>query len=360
MTIEYRQITEQEIRERVRNRYEKNIGELKALHFEELCFMEESMAALGLSNGLFVFLGALIALPLEVSKVRRNLRVCIFSVLMASRECDTYVTPMGLGIKFYTGFTDGTCVITTNFQSDTIHDDAKKLYKSGQPSSIEDAWQRHQNHINDLVAKGKQRNYQLSFDDYAKLTRREDSYMMSSGPFGALGFVDIGSMFLTLLMFICLAIAAVLIFTVLPVIVHNAYPTCKSVENAGQFRWLQRFLIVSACIAFSWLLARVQKNTFTIDAIGTALYGNTPALEGRGYIATKWLVFLILPILPVRSYQIDGEYSKSARPQPDEMHPLHELHWDQVWETIWRFKLGYLLAIAAFLGIGVWLLSQCM
>ena len=86
----------------------------------------------------------LVALPFEVSRIGRNLRASIFFLLLVSRECDTYVSPFGLGLKFYTSFTDGTCVITGNFNSQAINDDREKLYKSAQPCSIEEAWQQHQ------------------------------------------------------------------------------------------------------------------------------------------------------------------------------------------------------------------------
>ncbi|HEX2998407.1 MAG TPA: hypothetical protein VHP14_26515 [Anaerolineales bacterium] len=360
MASEYQQTMEKEIQDRVRSKYSTAIAQLKAFHFEELCFMEESLPALGMSNGFFGLFGVLAALPFEVSRVGRNLRASIFSVLMVSRECDTYAAPSGLGLKFYTSFTDGTCVITGNFNSQPINNDREKLYKFAQSSSIEQAWQYHQNRINGLVAKGKQRKYQLSFDDCAKLMRREDDYMLKSMPFASFGAVDFGSMFLSVIIFLCLLIAAALVFASLPIIVSHAYPACVSVKDLSQFSLLRSFLAVPVCVAFSWLLARVQKNAFALDAIGTELHGNIPSPKGSGYIATKWLVFMFLPILPVRSYQIDGEYSKSFHPNSASMHPLPELHWTQIRETIRHFRLGYFLAVAFWLGLGVWALTKCV
>ena len=360
MASEYQQTTEKKIQDRVRSKYKVNIDQLKALHFEEFCFISETLPALGLSNGLFGLLGVLAALPFEVSRIGGNLSASAFFPLMVSREYDTYVSPLGLGTKFYTSFSDGTCVITANFASQPINDDDEKLYKLAQPCSIEAAWQRHQVRINDLTARGKQRKYQLSFDEYAKLARKEDNYMLKAMPFASVGAVDIGSAFLSTIILACFLAVATLIFLFLPNIVHTLYPACEYVKGMGKPTLPQSFLIVCACIVFSWLLARVQKNAHTLDGIGTAFHGNTPSPDARGYIATKWLVFMFLPLLPVRSYQIEGKYSKFVNTNFDSMQPLHELHWDQVRETLWRFKWWYVLVALLWIGVGAWSLLQCM
>ena len=40
MASEYQQTTEKEIQDRVRSKYRTTIAQLKALNFEELCFVE--------------------------------------------------------------------------------------------------------------------------------------------------------------------------------------------------------------------------------------------------------------------------------------------------------------------------------
>ena len=140
MASQYQPTTDKEIQDRVRAKYRGSIGQLKMLNFEEFCFFNESVKALGLSNGLLGPLGVLGALPNEVMRVGKDLSVSLFFLLLVSREYDTYVSSFALGTKFYTSFTDGTCVITANFDSPKINDDGEKLYKFAQPCSIAAAW----------------------------------------------------------------------------------------------------------------------------------------------------------------------------------------------------------------------------
>jgi hypothetical protein len=180
MASKYHQTTDKEIHDRVRRRYQAVIQQLKELDFTEFCFFSETAQALGLSNGLLGPLGVLAAAPNEVLRIGRDLSANGYYVLLASREYDTYVSPFGLGVKFYTSFTDESCLITANFDSPTINDDQEKLYKVGQPTTVEAAWEQHKARADDMVARGKQRKYPPSFDDFARLAYQEDRYMLRS------------------------------------------------------------------------------------------------------------------------------------------------------------------------------------
>jgi hypothetical protein len=352
MASQYQQTTDKDIQDRVRSKYRGSIGQLKMLNFEEFCFFSESVKALGLSNGLFGPLGVNGALPNEVMRVERDLSVNLFFLVLVSREYDTYVSPFALGTKFYTSFTDGTCVITANFDSPKINDDGEKLYKFAQPCSISAAWKSHQSWVNKLTASGKQRNYHLAFDDFARLARREDSYMLKPKSLTAAIFRDTRSTVLATIIFVALLVAITFLFLVLPSLVHILYPACWSVRNLGRPSLPQSFLITFACIITSWLLARVQNGMYTVNGAGTMLRGQTPLPTSRGYISTKWLVFMFLPLLPVRSYQVFGEYSDAPDKKYYDMQSLDHLHWAQIRETIWEFKWWYVLVALLWIGIG--------
>ena len=179
MPITYQQTTDLDIHDRVRRKHEVIIDELKLLNFQEFYFYGETVGALGFSPwGLAGFLGVLVALFKEVTRVERNLDVTLFNVLMGSRAYATYAGPFGLGVKFYTGFTDGTCVITANFESPAIHDEQEGLYKFALPQSVASAWSMHKDRVNILCADGKQKNEPLSFAGFLKLAQHEDDYMV--------------------------------------------------------------------------------------------------------------------------------------------------------------------------------------
>lgn len=179
MPITYQQTADQEIHNRVRRKHGAIIHELKSLNFAEYYFFGETVGALGFSPlGFSGFLGMLIALFNEVTRVESNLGITLFNIVMGSREYGTYAAPFGLGVKFYTGFTDGTCVITANFKTPAFQDEQAKLYKVAMPPGVADAWFHHKEWVAKLCQEGREKNEPLSFAGYLKLVQREDDYML--------------------------------------------------------------------------------------------------------------------------------------------------------------------------------------
>ena len=360
MAIEYQQATDKEMQDRVRQKYKATIHKLKFLNFEELCFFSETIPAFGLSTGPLGMLGVIAALPNEVSKVERNFSASLFFILMVSREYDTYVAPFGLGVKFYTSFTDGTLVITANFDSPPINDDREKLYKFAQASPIESAWKYHQSQVEHLLAAGKQRRYLLSFHDFVSLTKQEDAYMLKP-KFAARAITsDIPSTIFSGVVSVSLFAGVALMFWSLPRIVHELYPACWFVRNVDKPPLLINFLLIPACIVLSWLLARIQKTPFTIDGVGTRFFGRSPSSDSHGYISTKWLAIIMVPILPVRSYEIIEENLDGLQKMPYLINPLEKLNWAQIRETIGKSIIGYFIFALLLFGFGAWALRECL
>ncbi len=59
-----------------------------------------------------------------------------------------------------------------------------------------------------------------------------------------------------------------------------------------------------AMIVGSWLLARIEPGAYRNAFIGTGYFGAIETSDGK--IFTKWL-YLVLPLLPVRSYHVLDE-----------------------------------------------------
>jgi hypothetical protein len=179
MPITYEQTMDKEIHDRVRHKHAMMINDLKGLNFQELYFFGETVGALGFSPlGLSGFFGMIAALFSEVMKIERNLGITLFNVVMGSRYHATYAAPFGLGVKFYTGFTDATCVITANFNTPAIKQETEKLYKFAMAQSVADAWSIHKDWVDKLCREGQQKNEPLSFAGYLQLVQREDEYMV--------------------------------------------------------------------------------------------------------------------------------------------------------------------------------------
>ncbi|MSQ48622.1 MAG: hypothetical protein EXR78_09630 [Deltaproteobacteria bacterium] len=44
--------------------------------------------------------------------------------------------------------------------------------------------------------------------------------------------------------------------------------------------------------------------TFTFNGIGTTLYGNRDAGPDGSYVTTEWVVFVYVPVFPLRSWRV--------------------------------------------------------
>lgn len=179
MPIKYQQTMDKETIDRVRKRHQQAMQALKSLNFDEYGFFGETIQAFGFSPlGLSGVFGTFFAIFNEVAKVDWNLDVTIFNVAMASRDDSAYAAPFGLGVKFYTSFSDGTCVISANFESAPIRDEQQKLYKFVAAQAIESAWVNHRKQVDAFCMQGKQKIEHLSFAGFLQLTQREDEYMI--------------------------------------------------------------------------------------------------------------------------------------------------------------------------------------
>jgi len=348
MPITYQQTTDKGIIDQVRNKHWLDINELKLLKFEEFCFFGETVKALGFSPlGLKGFLGILIALFKEVTRVESNLNVHVYNVVLASREYATYAAPFGLGVKLYTSFTDGTCIISATFETPAINDKQEKIYKFAAPRSVEATWKHHQAWVDKLIMEGKQKADDLSFANFLQMSQKEDNYMLKNKNTTAGG--ALGPTVLSVIIFMGLLMGIVYLWLVLGSLLQALYPSCLIVSDKTPF--LQMVLITLGCFGVSWGLARIQKDLYLIDGMGTRLFGNLPLPDAQGYISTKWLTFIFLPLLPVRSYHVTREQSNMPDGSSYTLKPLERINWAQVKETMWQSRLWYVVMTIALIGL---------
>ncbi|MEW5938098.1 MAG: hypothetical protein AB1750_00435, partial [Chloroflexota bacterium] len=137
---------------RVRARYAAELNELRALEFREVCFVTESLGPFSL---LLQFRMALLMRANgEVTTSRPPLRIAAGFALLGCQGIGAYAQPMGMGVKFYTGFTDGSALVTCNFVSQDVS--TPRLVKFGRPQPLAWAWAFHQKQIEQLRAQGRE------------------------------------------------------------------------------------------------------------------------------------------------------------------------------------------------------------
>jgi hypothetical protein len=103
---------------------------------------------------------------------------------------------------------------------------------------------------------------------------------------------------------------------------------CRATEASWPGIWY--FIGLPILFLLGWGCAMVEKGMMTINYCGSRLYGKTPT--ENGYIATKWIVFLGFPVLPVTSYEVRGVVKSYPQSRYD-MRPLDDFAWPQIIRT---------------------------
>ena len=132
-----------------------------------------------------------------------------------------------------------------------------------------------------------------------------------------------GTFFLGLLIFVCFIMPYYLLICQ---DLNTYFVTSFRIQPWHFFAF---FLSIGIC----WLLAQKVDQMYTINGNGTKLFGRTPS--DKGYISTKWVCVLFLPILPLASYEILDEQRYSMGVQYA-MKRLDKLFWPQITQTIAR------------------------
>jgi hypothetical protein len=151
------------IQSRVRQRYSRECRALAAHGFEELCFYSEQ---LGNYSALLYFpLTLLMRFKGEVLGGHGRFDAGGSYVLMCHAHPRTIALPLGLGLKLYTGFTDGTVLISANFAS-CLQTSGSPVVKHAAQLPLDEAWSLHQQRVAEMEGHGKQALQALDFDRY--------------------------------------------------------------------------------------------------------------------------------------------------------------------------------------------------
>ena len=171
-SIAYVEQHDPHIQLRVRRRYSRECGALAAHGFEELCFYSEQLGAYSALK--YLPLTLLMLFKREVLGGHGRFDSGGSYVLMCNRHPWTIALPLGLGVKFYTGFTDGTVLISASFAS-CLHPDSGSVVKYASKLPLDEIWTRHQQRVEELEGQGKKVLQALDFGHYVEMSRHEDN-----------------------------------------------------------------------------------------------------------------------------------------------------------------------------------------
>jgi hypothetical protein len=169
---DYAKINDPVLQARVRSRYDQALGALLRLGFRRL---EECLESLGPFSAVLQLPVLLLTLPKrEVLVIRRPLRLGVANALLSHDDPAAIGLCMGMGVKLYSSFADGTLLITSTFQSHAVPVPTSSIVKPPPSPSIEGAWSSHQEAIRSLEAEGKSPNLRPSFESYVALSHLEE------------------------------------------------------------------------------------------------------------------------------------------------------------------------------------------
>jgi hypothetical protein len=167
------------IEHRVRARYADQVHALSELGFQDLCCYSELLGDYSLLNSLPTVI--FMRIRREVLYRRPRLQAAASFLLLRHTDPETIALPMGMGVKLYSGFSDGTLVITANFVSMAVPHANAGVRKQSEDMSIETAWRRHQERVATFTTQGTL----LSADSFAvfvRMSRHEDASLQSRPP----------------------------------------------------------------------------------------------------------------------------------------------------------------------------------
>ncbi len=159
------------------------------------------------------------------------------------------------------------------------------------------------------------------FDHSAKISGI-DTFRRFPSPFSAL---------ISLLLFVALVAA----FMVIPAYFSHVFPDCWLLRNVQSLSLLELLLILTGSIALAWFIARFHPDFWMYSGFGTKMY-LTDSDDSRSRIGTKWLVALLVPVLPIRSYEVVGVQQISWEHTEYATEALESIRWDHVMDTVYR------------------------
>ncbi|SRR6266403_1191519 len=175
---EYTEITDPRLQSRVGTRYSVEIAALQALGFRHLAFKLEARGPF--SAVLYLPILRLMRRAREVLVFPFPLRLAAANVLFVHSGPPSIASCMGMGVKFYTNFSDRSLLISSTLQSHValqslgVQDPTLQIIRTPPCRTPEEAWLSHKRRTTEMEARGKTIGNTNSFADYVEISRREE------------------------------------------------------------------------------------------------------------------------------------------------------------------------------------------
>ena len=168
----YTEITNKGIQARLDKRYAEASNALQYLGFNHLAYCQEDH---GPYSALKHSLAALLAMhKKEILLINWPFRLSLANVLMAAESPPTIALCMGLGVKFYTSFYDGTVMISSDFSSRSVPQIGSKIIRLPSQGNLTDTWKEHKTKALAIAEEMEFLSERMTFGDYVLMSSFEE------------------------------------------------------------------------------------------------------------------------------------------------------------------------------------------
>jgi Zn-dependent protease len=165
---EYTEIADPSVQARVRARHASKIAPLQTLGFHHFAFCLELLPPY---SAVLKFPLVLMTFGKEVLVFPKPARLGIANILLSHSSPSSIAGITGLGIKFYSVFSDGTLLISSNYRSPLVPSPNSRIIKNPHCQTTEEAWLAHKQKAAELGAQGLTLHSLSSFGDYIEIEK---------------------------------------------------------------------------------------------------------------------------------------------------------------------------------------------
>lgn len=165
---EYSEVTDPKIQSQVDARHAVKISRVKALGFLPLAYRMETLPPY---SAITKFPIALMMMSKAVVVFPKPLRLAVVGPLLTRSTPSSMAEVMGLGVRFYSVFSDETLLISTSFRTAYSPGPNCRVIVNHPCETVEDAWLAHERKIAELVAQGMTVQNLNSFADYVAIEK---------------------------------------------------------------------------------------------------------------------------------------------------------------------------------------------
>lgn len=165
---EYTEITDPDIQSRVRTLHASKIASLQALGFQHFAFCLECLPPY---SAISRFPIVLMMFRKEVLVFPSPARFGVANILLSQSNPSSIASITGLGIKFYSVFSDGTLLASSSYRSPLVPGPDSRIVKNRECQTAEEAWLAHQQKAAELTQRGLTVRSLSSFADYVEIEK---------------------------------------------------------------------------------------------------------------------------------------------------------------------------------------------